>query len=122
MILFVSSLLNKRCRCCSIAGFCTVLIGICTFGLIVTVTLLFIALVDHGLQSAGFGGFILSIVPPMTIFVIGLCVNREIISHKFKIFAINEKVSRAADDAPTNATIAESHCQMNETTSLVQNN
>lgn len=121
MILFVSSLLKKRCQCCSIAGFCTVLIGICTIGLIVTVTTLFIALVDHGLQSAGFGGFILSIVPPMTIFVIGLCVNREIIHRKFNIFA-NEEVSPAVDDAPANTTIAESQRQVNETTPLVQNN
>ncbi|MCG8625206.1 MAG: hypothetical protein MJE68_24810, partial [Proteobacteria bacterium] len=96
MILFVSTLLKQRSKCCSIAVFCTVLIAICTIGLIVTVTLLFIALVDHGLQSAGFGGFILSIVPSMTIFVIGLCVNRESIRHKFNIFA-NEEVSRAAD-------------------------
>ena len=120
-ILFVSSLLKQRSQCCSIAGFCTFLIGISTIGLIVTVTLLFIALVDHGLQSAGIGGFILSIVPPMTIFVIGLCVNREIIHHKFNIFA-NEEVSRAADDAPTNETITESQRQVNETTPLVQNN
>ena len=118
MILFVSSLLKKRYHCCSMAVFCTILIGICTIGLIVTVTILFIALVDHGLQSAGFGGFILSIVPPMTIFVIGLCVNREIIRHKFNIFA-NEEVSHVVDDAPVNET---SQHQVNETTPLVQNN
>jgi hypothetical protein len=84
----------------------------------------FIALVDHGLQSAGIGGFILSIVPPLTIFVIGLCVSSEIIHHKFNIFA-NEEVSRAAVDAPTNATITDEgqdQCQVNETTPLVQNN
>ena len=86
-------------------------------------TTLFIALVDHGLQSAGIGGFILSIVPPMTIFVIGLCVNREIIRHKFNIFA-NKEVSRAADNAPTNETITESQRQVSETAPrpLVRNN
>ena len=115
MILFVSSLIKQRSKYCSIAGFCTVLIGICIIGLIVTVTTLFIALVDHGLQSAGIGGFILSIVPPMTIFVIGLCVNREIICHKFNIFT-NEEFSHAADDAQT---ITESQHQLNETTPLV---
>ena len=57
----------------------------------------------------------------MTIFVIGLCVNRDIIRHKFNIFA-NEEVSRAADDAPVNETITESQWQVNETTPLVQNN
>jgi hypothetical protein len=122
MILFVSSLLKQRCQCRSTTVFCTVLIAICTIGLIVTVTILFIALVDHGLQSAGVGGFILSVVPPMTIFVIGLCVNREIIHHKFNIFA-NEEVSPVADDdAPTDVIIVENQRQMNETTPLVQNN
>ncbi len=121
MILFVSSSLKKRCQCCSTAVFCTVLIGICTIGLVITVTILFIALVDHGLQSAGIGGFILSVLPPMTIFVIGLCVNREIIHRKFKIFA-TEEVNHVADDAPTDATVTESQCQVNETTPLVQNN
>jgi hypothetical protein len=122
-ILFVSSLLKRRCQCCSMVVLCTVLIGICTIGLVVTVTILFIALVDHGLQSAGIGGFILSVLPPMIIFVIGLCINREIIHHKFNIFA-NKEVSRAADDAPrpANATIVESQRQMNETTPLIQNN
>jgi hypothetical protein len=57
----------------------------------------------------------------MTIFVIGLCVNREIIHHKFNIFA-NEEVSRAADDAPTDVIIVENQRQMNETTTLIQNN
>ena len=118
MILFVSSLLKQRSQCCSIAVFCTVLISICTIGLIVTVTILFIALVDHGLQSAGIGGFILSIVPPMTIFVIGLCVNRDIIRRKFNIFA-NEEVSPTVDDAPANEVITESQCRVNETTPLV---
>jgi hypothetical protein len=122
MILFVSSLLKQRCQCRSTTVFCTVLIAICTIGLIVTVTILFIALVDHGLQSAGVGGFILSVVPPMTIFVIGLCVNREIIHHKFNIFA-NEEVSPVADDDdPTDVIIVENQRQMNETSPLVQNN
>ena len=102
MILFVSSLLHNHHQCSNKVVVGTVLIGICTIVIIVIVTILFIVLVDNGLQSAGIGGFFLSIVPPMIIFVIGLCVNRDIISHKFKIFAINEEV------APINATIAES--------------
>jgi hypothetical protein len=122
MILFVSSLLKQRCQCRSTTVFCTVLIAICTIGLIVTVTILFIALVDHGLQSAGVGGFILSVVPPMTIFVIGLCVNREIIHRKFNIFANGEVSHTAVDDTPTDVIIVESQHQVNETTPLVQNN
>ena len=121
MILFVSSLLHNHCQCSNKVVVGTVLIGICTIVIIVIVTILFIALVDNGLQSAGIGGFILSIVPPMTIFVIGLCVNRDIIRRKFNIFA-NEEVSNAAVNAPTNETITESQRQVNETTPLIQNN
>ena len=128
-ILFVSSMLKKRCRCCSkeiLPLFCTLLIAICTIGLIVTVTLLFIALVSHGLHSAGIGGFVLSLVPPTTIFVIGLCVNRKIVANFYhNVFASNSatgsaqnaEVSRPAD-APTNVAI---NSQFNETTPLIQN-
>ncbi|MCG8625045.1 MAG: hypothetical protein MJE68_23975 [Proteobacteria bacterium] len=55
--------------------------------------------------------------------MIGLCIDRDIIRHKFNIkFFANEEVSRAADDAPTNETITESQRQVNETTPLIQNN
>lgn len=123
-ILFVSSLLKKGCRRCSKEVFCTLLVAICTTGLIVTVTILFIALVDHGLQSAGMGGFILSLVPSTAIFVIGLCVNREIaVNFYHNVFAsssasgsTNEKVNHAADARPANVTVKNA----TETTALIQ--
>ena len=126
-ILFVLSMVKKSCRyrCSSkeiLPLICTLLIAICTIGLIVTVTLLFIALVSHGLHSAGIGGFILSLVPPTAIFVIGLCVNRKIVANFYhSVFASNsalntEAVSHAAD-APTNVTIKS---QVNETTPLTK--
>ena len=37
--------------------------------------LLFKSLVDNDLQSAGIGGFILSLIPPTVIFVVVLCVD-----------------------------------------------
>ena len=79
-ILFVSPLLQK-CTCskctCEINTICYSIFIAISIGLIVTVALLFIALIDNGLPSAGIGGFILSLVPPITVFVIGLFVHRE---------------------------------------------
>ena len=45
--------------------------------LLFCITLLFIMFVDNGLRSAGMGGLILSLVPPFTVFVIGLFVNQK---------------------------------------------
>ena len=126
-ILFVSSLLKEGQQCCSKAVFCTLLIAICTTGLIVTVTILFIALVDNGLQSAGMGGFILSLVPSTAIFVIGLCVNREIaVNFYHNVFAsssasgsANEEVNHAADARPVNVTV-KNPVNATETTHLIQ--
>lgn len=76
---------------------CTFLVAICTIGLISTVTFLFIALVDNGLQSAGVGGFILSLVPPIAVFVIGLCINREFAINFYRnVLTSNSTVTRSA--------------------------
>ena len=116
---------NLGCRRCSKEVFCTLLVAICTTGLIVTVTILFIALVDHGLQSAGMGGFILSIIPPTAIFVIGLCVNREIAVNFYRNVlasgsatgSVNAEVNlHAANTRPANVTVKNA----TETTTLIQ--
>ena len=128
-IFFVSSLLKKRCRCCSteiLSIFCTIFIAICTIGLTVIITVLFIGLVDNGLQSAGIGGFILSLVPSTAIFVIGLCVNREIIVNFYSNVlasgratgSADRNINHAADVTPPNGNIKS---QVNETTPLIQN-
>ena len=84
---------------------CTFLIGTCTVCLIFTVTLLFIALVDNGLQSAGIGGFILSLIPPTAIFVIGLCVNSEFAINFYHNVLTSSSTGRSATlseaDTPT---------------------
>ena len=57
--------------------FCVAFNGILVTGVLITITLLFIVLVDNGLKSAGMGGLILSLVPPMTVFGIGIFVNKN---------------------------------------------
>ena len=125
-ILFVSSLLKKGCKCrCSkeiLSLLCTLLVAICAVGFIATVTLLFIALVDHGLQSAGIGGFILSLIPPTVVFVIGLCINREIAVNFYRNVLANSTTGSADTsinkaDTPVNGTIKS---EANETTHLIQ--
>ena len=133
-VLFVSSLLQKCQACCTSrctcerktlpAMFCTFLIALCTVGLVTTVTLLFIVLVENGLQSAGVGGFILSLIPPTTIFVIaiGLCFNCRIAVNFFcKVLTSSSVITGSFDtnkaDAPANGTV---NSQADETTPLNQ--
>ena len=133
-VLFVSSLIKKcqGCRCtkyylCNKNALsiilCTFLIATCTVGLIFTVTLLFIALVDNGLQSAGIGGFILSLVPPTAIFVIGLCINREFAVNFYHNVLTSSSTARPVtvreleESTPTNEDVI---IQPDEYTQLVQ--
>ena len=81
MIIFVAYMVHKG----TVGGGCdrrttlpvlsVILIGITTCGLVFIFTLLFIALVDNGLKSTGIGGFILSLLPPLIIFIASLCVE-----------------------------------------------
>ena len=57
--------------------FCAYFNCIMLCALLLVITLLFIMFVDNGLRSAGMGGLILSLVPPFTVFVIGLFVNQK---------------------------------------------
>ena len=65
----------KRKTCTSL--FCVALNGIMICGLLVVITLLYIEFVNNGLKSAGIGGFILSLVPPLAVFVIGYTANQK---------------------------------------------
>ena len=56
---------------------------------VLSVTLLFIALVDNGLKSAGMEGFILSLIPPTLVFEISLFINREIVFKFCKVGLAN---------------------------------
>ena len=94
-VIFVSSLLQQclactsRCTCTRerkivTTMFCSFLIALCSVALIFTVTLLFIAFVENGLQSTGVGGFILSLLPPIIVSVLGLIINRKIVLNFFR--------------------------------------
>ena len=94
-VIFVSSLLQQclactsRCTCTRerktvATTFCSFLIALCSVALIFTVTLLFIAFVDNGLQSTGVGGFILSLLPPIIVSVLGLIINRKVVLSFFR--------------------------------------
>ena len=127
-ILFVSSLFQKYQACCTSRCtcernilstiFCSTLIAIFTVGLVFTITLLFKSLVDNDLQSAGIGGFILSLIPPTVIFVIGLCVNRKIaVEFCHKVLTSSSTTGSANTNGPTNGTV---NVQADETTPLNQ--
>ena len=77
----------------------------CSVGLIFTVTLLFLALVENGLQSAGLGEFILSLVPSTAIFVIGLCVNRDKATNFYRKMIASSGTTGSNVDTPTNGDV-----------------
>ena len=41
------------------------------------ISLLYITLVNNGLKSAGMGGLILSLIPPLAVFMIGLIISQK---------------------------------------------
>ena len=57
--------------------FCTALNGLMICGLLFVITWAFIIFVDNGLKSAGMGGLILSLIPPLTVTVIGYIVKEK---------------------------------------------
>ena len=81
-IAFVTIMIHKGYQGCNRKTckffFCTALNGILLSGLLFVITLMYIMFVDNGLRSAGMGGLILSLVPPFSVFVIGLVVNRKL--------------------------------------------
>jgi hypothetical protein len=62
--------------------FCVTLNGVIICGLLLAITLLFIVLANNGLKSAGMGGLILSLVPPLAVFTIGLIINQKYFKSK----------------------------------------
>ena len=57
--------------------FCTALNGLMICGLFFVITWAFITFVDNGLKSAGMGGLILSLIPPLAVTVIGYIVKEK---------------------------------------------
>ena len=83
--------------------------------------LLFKSLVDNGLQSAGIGGFILSLIPPTVIFVVVLCVDfNTAVEFCHKVLTSGSATGSAKaneTDSPTDGTV---NVQADETTPLNQ--
>ena len=57
--------------------FCAAFNGILITGTLITITLLFLVFVDNGLQAAGMGGLVLSLIPSLAVFAIGIFVNKK---------------------------------------------
>ena len=77
-IAFVYIIINKGCRRTSCKYIsCAAINGIIICMFLIVVTLLYLTFVDNGLKSAGMGGLILSLVPPLIVFVIGLFIKRR---------------------------------------------
>ena len=57
--------------------FCTALNGLMVCGLLFAITWVYIIFVDNGLKSAGMGGLILSLIPPLAVTVIGYIIKEK---------------------------------------------
>ena len=77
-IAFVYIIINKGCSRTSCKYIsCAAINGVIICGLLVVITLLFLTFINNGLKSAGMGGLILSLVPPLIVFMIGLFIKRR---------------------------------------------
>ena len=112
-IILLAQLINN-CRC-GRETLSSLLIAAITVALVLSVTLLFIALVDNGLKSAGMGGFILSLIPPAVIFVISLFINREILIK----FGLANTTTGSADAHVQESTQMSEATQADENTNLI---
>ena len=81
---------------CDLTYLFIIITGIISVMLVIMITLLFITLVDNGLQSAGMGGFILSLIPPLIALIIGVYINRQTLDGFYKWFR-----SESADNEGT---------------------
>ena len=108
-IIFIAQLFNIKCHCnwTTLSSLiCILVIGTISVVLVAMITLLFITLVDNGLRSAGMGGFILSIIPPIIALIIGVYVNRETLDSFYKWFqpTTSESDSTTTDNEQVDAT------------------
>ena len=83
---------------------CVTLNGLIICGLLLAISLLFIVFVDNGLKSAGMGGLILSLVPPLAVFIIGLIIN--------------QKYFKSQKEPPTTVTATPEPGEPNQTTAI----
>ena len=83
---------------------CVTLNGLIICGLLLAISLLFIVFVDNGLKSAGMGGLILSLVPPLAVFTIG--------------FIINQKYFKSQKEPPTTVTTTPEPGEPNQATAI----
>ena len=99
LIILVTVQVNKKM--CT-----TYIISLLTSLSVTSITLLFIALVNNGLQSSGLGGFILSLIPSVVALIIGFYVNKENFHNFFfKSYEDNREDSpRGELEAQTGAT------------------
>jgi F0F1-type ATP synthase membrane subunit a len=103
-IVFINQFLSIKCqrdRKTVSSLICISVTGTVTVALVLMITLLFIALVDNGLQSAGMGGFILSIIPPIIALVIGLYVNRDTLDNFWHRSTSSKSKTNSTDNRMT---------------------
>ena len=80
-IAFVAIIIHRGFDGCNIRlwsfVFCTALNGLMICGLFFVITWAYIIFVDNGLKAAGMGGLILSLIPPLSVSVVGYIIKEK---------------------------------------------
>ena len=75
----IYSLQNRRKKCKMVCKlFLLTFTYLCMVGLAICFTLVYISLSENGLTSSTIGSILLSLIPPMAIFFIGLAIKRQL--------------------------------------------
>ncbi len=75
----IYSIQNRRKKCKMVCKlFLLTITYLCLVGLAICFTLIYIALSENGLTSSTIGSILLSLIPPMAIFFIGLAIKRQL--------------------------------------------
>ena len=92
VLIFVTTYVLHTCstrrKKVHVGTICTVLcastVGIVAISVVVSFALVYLILLDKGLQSTGVGGFLLSLFPPFLFFMIGLFIQKKFFRKKDK--------------------------------------
>ena len=121
-IVFINQLFGIKCqrdKKTLSSLFCISVTGIVTVALVLMITLLFVTLVDNGLRSAGMGGFLLTIIPPIIALIVGVYINRQTLDSFYEWFRSTNKSESDSTTTDNEQVDATADGSINEGTHLL---
>ncbi len=113
----IYSIQNRRKKCKMVCKFFLLTITyLCLVGLAIVFTLIYIDLSKHGLTSSTIGSVLLSLIPPMAVFFIGIAIMRQL--KEINILGSGEMES--SDSVASDSSEYDDQIKIDEHTPLVQ--